>query len=81
MVQPWVAFFFSYCGLLLDTFLHLALNIKILRPLAFLACFIFHITNKIVFNIGVFPWVMMASTTIYFETGIVPLFFFFSSHP
>jgi hypothetical protein len=33
------------------------------RPLAFVASFMFHCLNKLIFNIGIFPWVMSVRVT------------------
>ena len=41
----------------------------------------FHITNKLVFNIGIFPYVMIASTSLYFSPWWVRRFFFKLRHP
>ena len=30
-------------------------------------CVFFHLSNKFLMNIGIFPWVMLASTTLFFE--------------
>ena len=31
------------------------------------SCVFFHVSNKLLFNIGIFPMVMLASTTLFFE--------------
>jgi vitamin K-dependent gamma-carboxylase len=68
--MPIVAYIFSYCGLLLDTFIGPAMHFPILRPFGFLALVSFHAMNKIIFNIGIFPWVMLASTIVYCDPGL-----------
>ncbi len=69
LVQPWVAILFSYAGLILDLFMGPLMWLQQTRQLGFVAVFCFHIMNKIIFNIGVFPFVMLASTTIFFDAG------------
>ena len=64
---PWTAIMFSYCGLLLDMFIAPALYVPYLRPLGFIALIFFHSMNKVIFNIGVFPWVMLASTIVFVD--------------
>eukprot|EP00012_Vannella_robusta_P006578 CAMPEP_0206196994 /NCGR_PEP_ID=MMETSP0166-20121206/8772_1 /ASSEMBLY_ACC=CAM_ASM_000260 /TAXON_ID=95228 /ORGANISM="Vannella robusta, Strain DIVA3 518/3/11/1/6" /LENGTH=366 /DNA_ID=CAMNT_0053614561 /DNA_START=143 /DNA_END=1240 /DNA_ORIENTATION=- len=35
--------------------------------IALINCVFFHLMNKFLMNIGIFPWVMLASTTLFFE--------------
>ena len=35
--------------------------------IALVNCVLFHCMNKWLMNIGIFPWVMLASTTLFFE--------------
>lgn len=67
--EPWAAWFFSYSGLLLDLFIVPFLLWKKTRIPAFLAITLFHLMNAELFSIGIFPWFMIAATTIYFETN------------
>jgi len=67
LAKPWLAFLFSYGGLFLDTFIGAALWFKKTRLIGFIGVFFFHLMNKLIFNIGIFPWVMLASTTIFFS--------------
>lgn len=62
--EPWVALFFAYGGLLLDLFIVPLLYWKRTRVLALLLAAGFHLTNHVVFRIGIFPWTMMAATLI-----------------
>jgi vitamin K-dependent gamma-carboxylase len=61
------ALMMSWSGLLIDSLLPFMFILPRLRPLAFLISFAFHIMNKIIFNIGIFPWVMSCVTTIFFR--------------
>jgi len=65
--QPFAAYLFSYGGLLLDLFIVPFLLWKRTRVIAFATICIFHILNANLFNIGIFPWFMIAATTIYFN--------------
>ena len=76
--QPWyesvshfagaetVVFVFAIGGLLFDLVIIPALLWQRTRLFAFAACLVFHLTNALVFPIGVFPWLMMGATTIFF---------------
>lgn len=67
--EPWAAWFFSYSGLFLDLLIVPFLLWKKTRIPAFIAIIIFHLMNAELFSIGIFPWFMIAATTIYFETN------------
>jgi len=59
--------FFSYSGLLLDLLIVPFLIWKPTRLFAFVAITSFHLMNSQLFQIGIFPWFMIAATTIFFE--------------
>ena len=63
-VMVWV---FAYGGLLFDLLITPALLWRRTRPWAFAIAVLFHLTNAFVFRIGIFPWFMMAATTLFFE--------------
>ncbi len=65
--EPWLAYLFSYGGLLLDLTVIPLLLWRRSRPFAFAALTIFHLTNDRLFNIGIFPWIMLLATTIFLE--------------
>lgn len=71
--------FFSYGGLLFDLFVVPALLWKKTRVPAFLACVFFHSMNKWMFNIGIFPVVMLAATLIFFPADWPRKFLRFAS--
>jgi vitamin K-dependent gamma-carboxylase-like protein len=56
----------SYGGLLLDLLAWPLLAWKRTRFHAFLVVVAFHLTNKSLFGIGIFPWLMIAATTVFF---------------
>lgn len=60
------AYFMSYGGLLLDLFVVFFLLSKRTRKWAFFAVLFFHITNVLVFEIGIFPWLSISLTALYF---------------
>jgi vitamin K-dependent gamma-carboxylase len=65
--QEWCVYGFVVGGLLLDLLVVPGLLWKRTRPFAFAAALLFHGTNAILFSIGIFPWLMIAATTIFFE--------------
>jgi hypothetical protein len=67
LAQPWAPYFFSYGGLLLDLGAVPLLLWRRTRVWAFLVTSLFHVANDAMFQIGIFPWFMIAATTIFFE--------------
>jgi hypothetical protein len=65
--QEWVVAVFAYGGLLIDLVAVPLLLWRRTRPWIYLALLLFHMMNSRLFNIGIFPWVMMIATTIFFE--------------
>lgn len=57
----------SYVGLLLDLYIVPFLLWRPTRPFAFMAIVWFHLMNHTLFHIGVFPWLMILATTIFFK--------------
>jgi len=66
-LEPAAAYVFSYGGLFFDLFIVPLLLWRRTRVYAFAGAFLFHLTNQELFNIGIFPWMMMGATAIYFE--------------
>lgn len=59
--------FVAIGGVAFDLLIVPALLWKRTRPLAALASVGFHLCNMQLFSIGVFPWLMLAATTLFFE--------------
>lgn len=71
LLGPWLdnefsVWVFAYGGLLFDLLVAPALLWRKTRPYAFAACVVFHLTNKFLFNIGIFPFMMLAATLLMF---------------
>ncbi len=62
--EPAIALAFAYGGLLFDLLIVPALWWKRTRLVALLAAAGFHLTNHLIFQIGIFPWFMLAATLI-----------------
>lgn len=58
---------FTYGALFLDLFVVFLLLNRRTRSFGFLAITAFHFMNARFFPIGIFPWLMIAATTIYFQ--------------
>lgn len=63
--EPWMALAFSWGGALLDLTIVPLLLWPRTRSLAFCLAVAFHLTNAILFNIGVFPWLMIGATLVF----------------
>lgn len=80
----WVAFVFSWVGCIYDLLIPFFLIMKKTRPYAYFFVIVFHIMTAILFPIGMFPYIMVLSTLIFFsddfhEKIIIFLGRFFSS--
>lgn len=71
-----LAYAFSYGGITIDLFLAVVfLKISLSRRrtyglmemFAFWTCVAFHVTNALIFDIGVFPYLMLATLALYFD--------------
>lgn len=64
--EQWMAYFFSYSGLLIDLCaVPLLLWPRTRIPMTILLV-MFHLTNYHLFNIGIFPWLMLATIPLYY---------------
>lgn len=69
MTMKATAYLFSWFGAVYDLFIVFFLIYPKTRKIAYLFVIVFHLSTWILFNIGVFPFVMIALTTIYFDTS------------
>jgi hypothetical protein len=69
LTYSWVAYAFSWFGALYDLSIVFFLSWSRTRKWAFLAVIIFHLLTWWLFPIGVFPWVMIFSTLIFFPAS------------
>jgi hypothetical protein len=67
--QKWVAYLFSWIGCFYDLFIVGFLLLKKTRPLAYVAVIGFHILTAVLFPIGVFPYVMIVMTLLFFDSS------------
>ena len=65
--ERWMVLVMSYSGLFLDLLIVPFLIIRRTRIWSFAIGMLFHLMNSELFVIGIFPWFMMASTTLFFD--------------
>lgn len=65
--EPFTALLMSWSGAIIDLCAVPLLLMRRTRPAMFVVLLAFHLTNAQVFDIGVFPWLSIAATTLFFE--------------
>ena len=70
MNDTWFHYMMSWSGVLYDLTIPFLLLIKKTRPYAFVAVIVFHIFTRLLFNIGMFPYIMICVTFIFFSDKI-----------
>ncbi len=70
MQQEWVAYTFSWSGMLYDLFIPFLLLWKRTRFFAFIMVIIFHVMTRVLFPIGMFPYIMIVSALIFFSPRV-----------
>lgn len=63
------AYFMSYSGIVFDLFVGFLLLYKPTRKLALIPVLSFHILNHFIWDIGSFPFAMLAATTLFFDAN------------
>ncbi|MFM1931853.1 MAG: hypothetical protein RL226_1156 [Bacteroidota bacterium] len=63
---PITAYVFSWFGCLYDLLIPFVLLNKRTRAVGYIAVVVFHVLTRILFPIGIFPWVMIAMTLVFF---------------
>ena len=63
--QPSVAYAFSYAGVLFDLAIVPLLLWRKSRPFAYVAVVAFHLVTARLFHLGMFPWIMIASSLVF----------------
>ncbi len=67
MHHEWVHYAFSYTGLIYDLAIPFLLLFKKTRVFAFAMVVVFHVLTRILFPIGMFPYIMIVSALIFFD--------------
>jgi hypothetical protein len=81
LAMPWIAFLFSWCGMLFDVLITFFLFNKRTVYIAYAIVVLFHVITSILFpGIGMFPFVMIVCATVFLPNKIHrKLISFFSS--
>ncbi len=69
MDKTWVHYAFSWFGALYDLTIPFLLLYKRTRWAAFFFVVVFHMMTRVLFNIGMFPYIMIIATLIFFDAG------------
>lgn len=68
-LKDWVVYGFSWFGAVYDLTIVFFLLNKRTRPVAFVFVVLFHLATAVLFPIGMFPYIMIVSTLIFFSSG------------
>jgi len=71
MDETWVAYMFSWLGAIYDLAIPFLLFNKKSRPLAFLSVLLFHGLTAVFFPIGMFPYIMIACSLVFFPPELL----------
>lgn len=66
----WLVYSFVFGGLLLDLLVVPLLLWRRTRLFAFIAAILFNLTNAVIFEIGIFPWLMLGALLIFFSPDL-----------
>lgn len=64
---PQTALFMSWSGMLIDLLAPFMLLFRKTRPWMLLVLLLFHLTNTLIFQIGIFPWLSITLSLLYFS--------------
>ncbi|PQJ32153.1 HTTM domain-containing protein [Nonlabens arenilitoris] len=70
MQQEWVHYAFSWTGMIYDLLIPFLLLYKKTRLWAFIAVIIFHVLTRVLFPIGMFPFIMIVSALVFFDSKL-----------
>lgn len=68
--KEWVIYSFSWGGALYDLLIPFLLLYRPTRVFAFVMVVVFHVLTRILFPIGMFPYIMIVSATIFFDARL-----------
>ena len=68
--QEWMQYAFSWSGAVYDLAIPFLLLYRKTRPYAFVLVVIFHVLTRVLFPIGMFPYVMIIATLIFFDAQL-----------
>lgn len=68
--QEWVQYAFSWSGAAYDLAIPFLLLYRKTRPFAFVLVVVFHVLTRVLFPIGMFPYIMIVATLIFFDASL-----------
>ncbi len=68
--QEWLHYFFSWSGMIYDLAIPFLLLYRRTRSFAFFLVVVFHVLTRILFPIGMFPFIMIVSALIFFDPAL-----------
>lgn len=68
--QQWTHYAFAWAGALYDLAIPFLLLIKRTRVMAFMLVVVFHVLTRVLFPIGMFPYIMIVSALIFFDADL-----------
>lgn len=68
--QTWAHYAFAWAGALYDLSIPFLLLYRKTRIFAFILVVIFHVLTRVLFPIGMFPYIMISSALIFFDAGL-----------
>ncbi len=68
--QTWLIYVFSWAGALYDLSIPFLLFNKRTRTMGFIMVVVFHVLTRLLFPIGMFPYIMIVSALIFFDSKI-----------
>ncbi|MFC4874909.1 HTTM domain-containing protein [Negadavirga shengliensis] len=81
LTKEWVQYTVAYGGVAFDLFFVPAVWWRRTRWWALAAALFFHLFNSLVFQIGIFPYLMLATSVFFFSPASVRSFFFKNDKP
>lgn len=70
MQQEWVHYAFSYTGAIYDLTIPFLLLCKRTRVFGFAMVVLFHVLTRVLFPIGMFPYIMIVGALIFFDSSV-----------
>lgn len=67
LVRPWSGLAFSWAGAVFDLTIVPLLSWRVTRAPAYVVLVIFHVLTAMLFQIGMFPWIMIVSATLFWN--------------
>lgn len=67
VTQKWISYLFSYGGILFDLSIGFLLCFRRTRMFGFFFAIFFHLWNKYMLNLQVFPWVMLSTLVLFLD--------------